>query len=116
MQKYLSDVLMNAWASLLSVLDSNLNVNLLGSAEEELQNLWVKLFECDTILSQVHTKNPKSSIDVRPPTEVGFVQFQGSFPFSFMIFGIILCSFSLFLFFCDYINILSSLLKREFWK
>eukprot|EP00026_Physarum_polycephalum_P000016 Phypoly_transcript_00016.p1 GENE.Phypoly_transcript_00016~~Phypoly_transcript_00016.p1 ORF type:complete len:3661 (+),score=399.99 Phypoly_transcript_00016:3-10985(+) len=85
--QYLSDVLMNVWASLLSVLDSNLNVDLLGSKDEELCELWVKLFECDTLFPNVHTRHPRTGIDVRPPAEAaGFVQFRGSFPFSFMIF------------------------------
>jgi hypothetical protein len=85
---YLSDVFMNVWASLLAVLDSNLNVDLLGSNVEELRNLWVQLFECDSLFPNIHTKNPKASIDVRPPVDFGFVQFRGSFPFSFIIFNI----------------------------
>lgn len=82
-------MLINVWASLLSVLDSNLNVDLLGNSDEELRTLWVKLFECEAVFSSVHTKHPRTGIDVRPPTEAaGFVQFRGSFPFSFMIFHI----------------------------
>jgi hypothetical protein len=80
---------MNVWASLLSVLDSNLNVDLLGSSNEELRELWVRLFACDALFPNVHTKHPRAGIDVRPPSETaGFVQFRGSFPFSFMIFYI----------------------------
>ena len=82
---------MNVWASLLSVLDSNLNVDLLGRDDEDLRALWVRLFECDALFSNVHTKHPRTGIDVRPPAEAaGFVQFRGSFPFSFMIFRILI--------------------------
>lgn len=80
---------MNVWASLLSVIDSNLNVDLLGG-ENETMALWVELFECDALFHNIHTKHPRTGIDVRPPAEAtGFVQFCGSFPFSFMIFYIL---------------------------